>query len=94
VLENGDKIVAETGDILKKSNTLSDNFITRFSTIKFFATDKVHTKYTKDGEDYFNIEFPDYVKKEPIHLPIGNKDFQVAKTLKMIYDKIIIDEKV
>ena len=39
-LENGEIICDEKGNFLKKSNTLADFNVTRFSTIKFFATSK------------------------------------------------------
>jgi hypothetical protein len=42
-LENGDKVVEEKGNALKKTNTLADHHITRFSTIKFFASGKENT---------------------------------------------------
>lgn len=92
-LENGEVIVREKDDAQKKSNTLSDHYITRFSTIKFFATENVETSYHKAGADYINIIFPQYLRKDPLKLPKGNSAFEVAKTLKMIYDKVIIDEK-
>lgn len=80
-LENGELIVMEKNDQIKKANKLADHFITRFSTIKFFAYDKVQSIYKKAVDDFINIEFPDYIRKEPIRMPIGNSNFDVKKII-------------
>jgi hypothetical protein len=53
--------VEEKGNALKKTNTLADHHITRFSTIKFFATGKESTLFKKAGDDYILIHFPEYL---------------------------------
>lgn len=49
--------------------------------------------FNKAGDDFILIHFPDYLRKEPLKLPKGNSEFEVFKTVKMIYSKVIIDEK-
>jgi hypothetical protein len=93
-LENGEIIAEEKGNFLKKSNTLADYNVTRFSTIKFFATDKETTFFNKAGEDFIKIDFPEYLRSTFYTIPLGNKDFEVCETIKMLYNKVIIDEKV
>jgi len=68
--------------------------VTRFSTIKFFATDKENTFFNKAGEDYIKIDFPEYLRSEFYKIPVGNKDFDVCDIIMQIHKKVIIDEKV
>ena len=53
-----------------KNNTVSDFYITRFSTIKFFnPEDKNIVKGKKAGGDKINIEFPDFIREKPMTMP-------------------------
>jgi len=73
VLENGDKIVSEPKNEDQELRTLSDHFITRFSTIKFFAKDKFSTEFFKASKDGINVIFPDYITQQKAEmLPILN----------------------
>jgi hypothetical protein len=63
-LENGEIIKEERGDYYQKVETLSDIFVTRFSTVKIFASERGNTNYHKASEDCISIEFPDYIRKD------------------------------
>lgn len=76
-LENGQNIVQAKNDELLKRNTLADMFITRFSTIKFYAADKEKAKTFKNQDDKIVFHLPQYISKETIILPIGNAKFTV-----------------
>lgn len=70
-LENGDIMNEDTVEKQLKIQQISDFYITRFSNITFFKANKIK-KYDHDkaGEDYINIELPDYIKKESIKISV------------------------
>jgi hypothetical protein len=87
-LENGEIVIEERNNSALKDKTLADHFITRFSTIKIFCTPKCSTFTEKDGGDFIQIHFPDYIRKERLKIPKGNSNFEVKKTVKMIFEEI------
>lgn len=90
-LENGELITHQKDDKIQSSGTLEEHYITRFSTIKVATSAKVQTSYPKAGEDFILIKFPDYIRKEPLKLPLGNGSFTVEEVIEMVHKKAIIE---
>ena len=77
-LEDATVICEEKGLVEQKTNKISDYYITRFSTIKFYNPGQfAGTHIHKDSKDYINIEFPDFLRKDRLKIPKGNAGFKV-----------------
>ena len=42
----------------------------------------------KAGEDFIRIQFPDFIRKERMEIPIGNINYPTKDIIRMIYNQI------